>query len=325
MNKTHRFFRVGGVLVGFLAVFVAVHLLQSPVHEAIGQFVDLRSEYRAYEQLSKYYLFLIILVATAAYSRSASVSRLRTSLAFLLLGTVLYLAESNMITEKVQLLFGPVVLGATLLLLYRECAWLPVFFLCAGTVVMFGGVMSDFASERKAIAALIPAGVMAVIDNEEIFDVMGQGLICLAAIFYFLDEVAVITRRDKLAVLVLLLASGFVTAGNSFSHYQYRPGDKLEGLALLLSLGGLIGIVIANRRMRRRKMELALPTERGFYLFVWVLFMMLPTMFGGTDDLASVVLWSPTLIVFVAYLYAHHSLRPEVPILPSRGEVSCSP
>ncbi len=309
MQSSQLFRRQAGVFISFWALFLLLASLQSPIHEMIRSVLDLRSEYRVYEQLSKYYLFLIVLLAIAAYTRAREISRLRASLGFLLLSTILYLAESNMITENVQLLFGPLVLGATLLFLARERAWLVILLLGIGFGVMFGGIVVDFAHEHEAVAALIPPVVTPLLTPEELLDVIGQGFVCLAAIFYFFGDVLATFRDDALATLVLLLSAGLITVGNSFSHWQYQPGTKLEALALFLSLVGFVGVVLANRRFRSHDVALALPRENGFYLFVWIIFVTLPTMFGGIDDFASVVLWSPMFAGFVWYLYTRHPLH----------------
>jgi hypothetical protein len=187
---------------------------------------------------------------------------------------------------------------------------LTIVLFCAGFGVMFGGIVLDFVHENRAVAALVPGSLVALLPTEEVLDTVGQALVCLAAIFCFRDEVTAVFRRHRGAAVTLLLFSGLITIGNSFAHHQYRPGARLESLALLLSLVGFSGVVLINRRLLARDVRLQLPTEVGFYLFVWGFFVAMPVMFGGIHDLASLVLWPPVFLGLGWHLYTNHPLRP---------------
>ncbi|MFZ1059042.1 MAG: hypothetical protein WAP47_07610 [Candidatus Rokuibacteriota bacterium] len=297
----------------FWCVFLSLYTLQIPLHAAMRKVGHLRSEYTVPEQLSKYYLFLVILVAVHSYRVANDAVQLKTAICFLLLGLVMYLAESNMLTEAVQPLFAVLIIPYTVALLARSRSWVACGSLLLGCVMISLGVLADYVGEHRSVLDHLGGPVRHFVSSglayEETYEVIGIAFVCLAAIMHFLDPVVRLVKGNVKATLGLLIAGGMITSGNGLLHYQYGPGPKLQFAALLVTLAGFVGLVLANRSASRSDAMLVLLTEEFLYLFVFAVFVVLPTVHGATNSMIALTLWLPAGAFFGWYLYGRHPLQ----------------
>ena len=99
--------------------------------------------------------------------------------------------------------------------------------------------------------------------------------------------------------------------GNGFAHWQYRPGVKLTLISLLITLIGLSGFVIINEKIlvNRFRIKTSLISRGPYYLFLYSIFVMLPTVCGRIYDIACLVLWLPLLLALTLYLYYRRIIK----------------
>ncbi|MGH9322336.1 MAG: hypothetical protein ACRD3V_20930 [Vicinamibacteria bacterium] len=104
-----------GLAGAFWISFLILLALENPLNSIVRLALSAApSEYGLLEQLSKYYLFLIIMVAIRAYQVAGHPEMVKLTLAIMMLGLSMYLAEGNMITNRTQPLFAFVFLPYTL-------------------------------------------------------------------------------------------------------------------------------------------------------------------------------------------------------------------
>lgn len=85
--------------VGFFSLSLAIYF--SYPSDLIAKFMRVRAEYTVYEQLQKIYLLVLLLMAVYSYISTKELIKIKSSICYIILGIVLYLSESNMITEKI--------------------------------------------------------------------------------------------------------------------------------------------------------------------------------------------------------------------------------
>ena len=253
-------------------------------------------------------IFIIILAAIYSYKILREPIRIKTGICFLALGLALYLSESNMITGPAQLAFAFIFLTYTFFLLYQQRSWSALLLLLAGCLVISIGVLADMASEHESISSYLSQPVLNFLElgYEEMFDVVGLGFICLAAITCFLDTIERFMRDNVTGTFCLLTSSGLLTAGNGFLHFQYKRNGLLTVIALIMTIGGFLGLLITNRRINKKESMLVLITEERFYLLVFSFFVVLPVIYGNISVVESLIIWLPALIYLGWYLYHHH-------------------
>ena len=301
------------IFLGFwILTLVALHILGPPIEGVIAKITPLRAEYMVREQLAKFYLFVVILISIRAYMTLNEPIKIKISISFLLLCLTIYLSESNMITEEMQPICGLLLFGCTFFLLFKDRAWLTLLLLLLVMFTIAGGVITDFASENESVRAYLtePVAIFLVESiGEETFDIISEGLICLLVIFYFLDTIEEFVRNNVIGTLSLLTASGILTVGNGFLHFQYVPNSRIVLGGLIITYAGFLGLVLTNRLIMKKGMTLALITEEHFYFFLFSFFVVLPTIYGnaGNKNIVSLVLWLPTIIFMGFYLYYRRS------------------
>ena len=94
------------IIVGFGVVYYMCYLLEWPYNTFLSKLITIRSEYTVGEQLSKLYLFTIVLVSVLSYRILTDATKIKLSISFLLLSLIMYMSESNMITEEAQPIYG---------------------------------------------------------------------------------------------------------------------------------------------------------------------------------------------------------------------------
>lgn len=302
---------VVGIFLGFWSLFFVFYKLAPYIHEAMSNIIVVRAEYTVYEQLSKYFLFVVILASIHSYGLQSESIKIKISICFLLLGLSMYLSESNMIKEAVQVIIGFIIFAYTFFLLFKSRSWFVALLLLQGLFVTSLAVLTDFMSEHEFLKNYLTQQVANVlISNEEIFDLLGIGIICFSAIICFLDTLKTFIKNNLIGTLSLLITSGLITGGNGFLHYQYWPSGKLRLVAIMMTVSGFLGLVLTNRYLNKKNARLTLiDREYFFYLFIFSIFVVLPIIYGRNGSLVSLVVWLPTMLFLGLYLYYHNLLR----------------
>ena len=300
--------KAGSVFISFWLFFLCCYMLSPFVHNILGYLVAVKAEYTIIEQLSKYYLFIIMLSAILAYDNASEPSDVQISIGFLLIGIVMYLSESNMLVERSQPIFALGVFGYTAYLLIKNKAWYTLLLIGSGCFIIFLGVVSDFVSEHEYVRSKLPTLLTAYLNTqyEEIYDVIGIGQICVAVLIHYWDKLEKFIKDNRKWSILLLLNSALITIGNGFLHYQYKPDTALTLSALIMMWLGFSGLVMTNRYLIEHRTKLKIVTESGFYLFIFVFFIMLPVAFGNTKLVESVIFWLPAMVVLGVLLFLKH-------------------
>lgn len=301
--------------LAYCILALSLYFLSAPYHRLLSEFagIEMESEYTLFEQASKYYLFLIMLVSVIAYNLSTDNSKIMLSISFLMLALVMYLSECNMITEITQPVFGLVGIVATGFLLIKSRSWLSLTAFIAGFTFITFGSLADHISESTALAGLLPEFVFQLISpaNEEIYELAGIVLFCLSAILCFRVQLHCVFQRSARWCVLLLAASFLVAAGNGFLHHVHHPHWKHHLAALVITLIGFIGLVISCKQINKPGTVFALPSEGHFYLFLFFTFVVLQSLHGDTRSTTVILVWIPAFIFFIAYLWQHRKLMDE--------------
>jgi len=264
----------------------------------------LHSEYALTEQLSKYCLFLLILISVHLYQTAKNIFKIEVSLLFFFLGLIMYLAESNMIHSVAQPFYGAVIFPWLCILLIKDHKKLTAL-IVIGVISIMSGIVDDYLSEFNWLYNNFLMGISKVLGliGEEEFDLVGQGFFLLAAIYYAFDPLKSFISKNKKGIVPFLGFSAMITIANGFLHYGYKPNAKLEILALILVIGGFVGLVWTNERIFKENKFFLLNTD-CFYLFIIFFFIILPTVYHANNQIMeSFVLWFPTLTLFGIYLF----------------------
>ena len=287
----------------------------------IEYLIKMRTEYNLYEQLSRLYIFIVIIVSIYSYSVLDVLNRVKTSIGFFLLGFILYLSESNMITDSVRPLFVFIIFSYILYLLLSSRSWYIISLMIMGFIFMMFGFLADLAHcihmhpshQSDFIRSLWPQPIkdffLVAWPFEEIFEVAGLGFVCLASISNNLDVMKQFVKNNFICTSIILIASAMIVMGNGFSHWEYKPVLRLQIGALILTIIGICGLFLAYTHILRKKNNLtALSNESLFYSFIIFVFLLLPSVYSNISDVKSLVLWFPLISLFGLYLYSHHPL-----------------
>ncbi|OGX07037.1 MAG: hypothetical protein A2Z88_03010 [Omnitrophica WOR_2 bacterium GWA2_47_8] len=264
----------------------------------------LHSEYSLVEQLSKYYLFLIIMISIHLYQIADNTLKLKTSIAFFMLGMIIYLAESNMLHSIALPFYGAVIFPWLFFLLISARKISAVLFVI-GVLSIASGTLADFLSEMEWVNKYCPAGTAQLLGllGEENLDLVGNGLMLLSVIYYAFDPLKAFISKNKRCILPFCIFSAMITMADSFSHYQYKPNAILETLALLLGIGGVAGLIWTNERILKEN-KLFLLNAETFYFFIITFFIILPAIYHAHNQtMESFLLWIPALTLSGIYLF----------------------
>ena len=324
MDNMSNFKKVLIVFAAFWALFYLLNILSSLLHPLmiiLDQSFDLaiadkteperlRSEFTFYEQMSKYYLFIIILISIFSYRIQSELNKVKLSIGFLLFGLLLYLSESNMISTNLQPIFGIIMIAYIFILLLKERSAIVLLILLFGLALTSVGILSDFISENDKLFSMVPRKYLhTIIYKEERFDCIGLSLICISAIIYFLDDLHYLLKNNRKGALFILLSSAMITVGNGFLHYQYHPRNRVILPALILIITGYFGILLTNKYVSAKKYRVILITEEYFYFFLFLFFVALPLLFGNNNEAVSLFFWLPIFISSGIYLYFQHPAK----------------
>lgn len=312
-NKDDQIKHVTIIILGFWFTYYMCFLLENPIDTFLSSLIPMRSEYTVGEQLSKFYLFIIVLISVFSYRVLKELTAIKLSMSFLLLGLIMYMSESNMISEKVQPIFGLIIVAYTSMLLLRARFWLSFALFVVGFTFITGGVLSDLAHENESISSLLPVFIIQLlhITSEERFDATGIALLCLSAILCFRVPLRYFITKNTKGTLLMLLASGMIAAGNGFLHYQYHPSGKLRLGALAMTIIGFLGLMFVNKSISKKDAVLTLITENLFYLFIFFFFVVLPSVYGNQESSTSLLLWFPFMLFMAVCLWRRHPANNE--------------
>lgn len=268
-----------------------------------------KGEFTVPEQLSKFYLFLIILISAYAYQVLKKPLEIKTSIGLFTLGLTMYLSESNMISNAPQLLFAAIIVPFTFYQLAKNKAWMTISLICLGFLIISGGILTDFIHQYPNITSYIPAQIPSLLETigEEKFDVIGIAVLCLSVIFHFLKPLGGFVKNNIRGTFCTIISAGLITSGNGLIHYEYFPGQKLQLLAFSLSLSGWIGLMLTNKYVGKKDTALYILNKEYFYTFIFLFFVMLPLICGIRHyTLISFILWFPLLTFIAVNLYYKH-------------------
>jgi len=301
---------VVGIILVFWLIYFIFYLLEPPYHSFLASNISLRSVYTMGDELSKFFLFILILISVMSYQLSSDRNKIKLSISLLLLGLVLYMAESNMITEDTQPIFGLIIIPLTGLFFLRLRAWLSFILFVLSFLPMSGGVILDFARESELLFSRTPPFFLNLINSvaEERLDALGIATLCLSVILYFRILLRDFLAKSAKGAILIILASGMITAGDGFLHYQYKTRWELHFAALVLTSLGFLGFIFANRKISE-KYVLRLVTEEFLYSFIFFLFVLMPSIYGVARHSTSLVLWLPSMLVLGLYLWRRHPVN----------------
>jgi hypothetical protein len=301
------------LLLAIYFITYAVFLRLTPsLHSLMSNYIpNLRSEYQVTEQLSKYYLFIMMLISMIGYTKSKNLLDIKISLGFLSLSIVMYLSESNMITSYAQPIFALLIVSNMLRYFIRAKNWTVMAFYCLGFGFISIGVLLDFIHEVAVIKNITPLILVDVLESigEEIADTIGLLLLCISTSLCYRVFIFDLFKTHKTLIATLLLSSACITYGNSIIHWQYYPSDVIYLTSLFTTLIGLIGFILTNESLKRRNLQLSLVTPEGVYFTIALLCLILPATFGKTSSLSSLVIWLSVLSFYIHFLWQKHPAR----------------
>jgi hypothetical protein len=301
------------IITGFVIFYTLFYLLEGPIHVLISHFIELRSEYTVGEQLSKFYLFSVLLVSYFSYRILSKPEAVKLSIGFLLFSLVMYLSESNMIRETAQPVFGIIGIAFTAYYLYRLRLWASFFLFFTAFVFLSFGSLVDFIHERAWINTLIPDFLYTLLDmaSEERFDVIGAMFFSLSAVLAFWRVIKELMKTSKKELVFSLLFSFVMTVGNGFVHYQYQPEGNFYLFAVSMSMAGFLGMILYVSRMFKKVPSRSSVPDLLFFAALFFGFVVLP----GYGFLAwfasehSLILWIPVIGAIGLYMYLSHTFE----------------
>ena len=299
------------IMIAFFTFYVILYILEAPIHTFIESMTDLRSEYTVGEQLSKFYLFLVLLLSYFSYRLVKKPLDVKLTISYLLFSLVMYLSESNMIRETAQPIFGVVGILAITYFLFRLRLWLSLLLFFTAMVFLSFGSLVDFIHEREWINVLIPNFIYPLLDMapEERFDVLGAMFFSLSAVLVYQAPLQNFLGKYKMKALFVLLSVMVMTIGNGLLHYQYMPSNTLYLVAMILTVVGFSGLVFGSVSLFAHYPSNSLISDYLFYVLLFLGFVLLP----GSHVLAwtvannSFLIWSPVMIFLALFMYYSHN------------------
>jgi len=319
-SRDNNFRDVAIIIFVFFIIYSILHFLEDPSRLVMSNYTSLtygpahiqvKSEYTIREQLSKFYLFIIILVSAFSYRVSTHPSMIKLSISFLALSFVMYMSESNIIIEKAQPIFGLLGIAFTGFFLFRLRSRLSLSAFVVGFALVSFGSLVDILHENEFIKSIFPGTVSDLLHimSEEWYEVSGIAFICLAAILSFRSPLLDFIENETKASMLILISSGIMTLGNGFLHYQYKPTEALFSIALALTLIGFSGLVYSTRSIEYSFPKTNAITRKSIYLCVFFFFVLLPATHGTARFSAALLLWLPSIIFVATYLWRCHLIH----------------
>ncbi|MHC4843947.1 MAG: hypothetical protein ACYTEE_09120 [Planctomycetota bacterium] len=302
------------IIFGFwLTFFLFYYLMRIPYHELLENIITptkygLPFEYTMGEQLAKFYLFIIVLISVLSYQASKQGNKIKLSISFLMLGLIMYMSESNMITENTQPIFGFIIVASCSIFMLRVRSWLSLGLLIIGFIMVACGSIIDLAHEKEIVNSLLPPFIYHLLDftKEDHYETLGIAFLCLSSILCFQFTLLDFLKRNKNMTLLILLTSGTIAFGNGFLHWHYSPSWKTHLAALLITISGFLGLWFFTKSSSKKNAIFELVTEEWFYIFIFVFFVVLPSLHGRARSGTDLFLWLPTMFFLGVYLWRHH-------------------
>lgn len=307
------------ITIGFWAIYLFLTSLGTTFNSVVSHYIDLRSEYTLGEQLSKVYLLAIIQVSFIGYLSSRRPQIVGLNTAFLLFGLYIYLAESNMISEKTQPFFGSILLAIVGYFLLRSQIWSGFVFMVLGVTSIASGSMLDrLGATDPGTLNIVSQSLYLLLKSfnysEEQFDLLGIASLYLSTILSTRVSLANFLRKtNKLLVALIGIGTILIAFGNGLIHYQYRPGNTLYFGALIMSMAGFALLSFAINRVASAWIDLKNFSPAILYAFLFVFFVILPSTYGKVSDGSSLLLWLPTLCFLAWCLWQRHSIHNRSP------------
>lgn len=315
-NTDSQIMHTVAIIFGFWLIFyVFYYLIKIPYHEFLKSFITIKdhlpTEYTMSEQMGKFYLFIIVLISVLSYQVSKQANKIKLSISFLMLGLIMYMSESNMITENTQPIFGLIIVVSSSMFLFRVRSWISIVLLIAGFIMVGCGSLLDLAHEKEIVRLLLPTFIIHLLEflPEDYYETLGIAFLCLSAILCFQVTLQDFLKRNKKVTLLILLASGMIAFGNGFLHWQYGPSGKRYLVALLMTMSGFLGLVYFTKGSSKKNAIFKLVTEEWFYIFIFVFFVVLPSLHGWARSTTALFLWLPTMFFMAVYLWRHHPVN----------------
>ena len=299
------------IISGFWLIFFLLCLVKAPYEIFIRNYTSLESEYSLYEQLSSFYLLIIVLNSVVSYQVSNHIIKVKLSILFLVLGLAMYMSEHNMIKEITQPIFGFIFGTCLCVLLFRLRSWLCTILLIVGFISIAFGSLIDFAWGNQSIISSLPDFVTPFVhpDLERFLEFTGIAFLCLCSTLQFHMPLANFVSTNRKEILMILLAAGMISFGNGFIHYLHGPSSKLFLIGMVLTIAGFLGLVVTCKNINKNGAKFILVSEKFFYLFIFLFFLVLPSIHGRPRILTSLLLWLPTMLFMAFYLLRYHPVH----------------
>jgi hypothetical protein len=310
-NYHSQIMRTVAIISGFCLAFFLLCLVKTPYEIFIANYIGLQSEYSLYEQLSSFYLFIIILNSVISYQISNDIINVKLSILFLVLGLAMYMSEHNMIKEITQPIFGLIFGTCLCVLLFRLRSWLCTIFLIVGFMSIAFGALIDFAWGNESAISLLPDFVTPFVHPhlERFLELAGIAFLCLCSIIQFHAPLSNFVSKNRKEILMILLSVGMISFGNGFIHYLHRPSSKLFLFGMVLTISGFLGLVFTCQNINKIGAKFMLVSEKFFNLFIFFFFLVLPSIHGRPRLLSSLLLWLPTMLFMAYYLWRCHPVQ----------------
>lgn len=305
------------LLFALVGMYLFVVTFLSEIDYFTRLFIHMKSEYTAKEQLLKFTLLIVVVMAIKCLSQERDKILLQLAMVYLIFAMTMYLAESNMIREKLQPLFAGLLMPLLLHGLFKKKAFWSAFFLLAGLGIVALGVVKDFAVEHQSAADVIPPLFLKLLMqfNEEMLDMVGIGLIGLSALTLFYSSLQKISKQGLRYSALLSLAIMLVAVGNGLSHYQYHPSTSLWFTGLFMALVGT-GLFILSEYLMDDEQKLFQHCPNTNYLFLFFFLVILPSFGSKYTYFTSIMLWFTVLTISIIF---HRAANTSIKMLSSTG------
>ena len=247
-------------------------------------------------------------VALIAYRNEEDSSRIALGITLLLFAAAMYFSESNFIEESWQPVFGAVFILATLWQLLKIDV-VALLFLLGGCTAIVMGMAGDFWSDHPEMfgdrSVMFDLGRI-LYSMEEYMDLWGVALFAYAGLVAFRDILSDFMVKYPGNFVLLVLSAGLVAAGNGFAHWQYHPGQTLTAISTVMALTGLLLMTLVTERQSSLELQFGFFDKSTFYRDCFLIFLVLPVIYGGVSGGLNLVLWGCFFILSGRYLYKNN-------------------
>lgn len=272
--------------------YLAIYFNSSLIDGFTASLLDMRSEYTAVEQLSKFCLIVAMLCCLYAFNTAERLYTAKATASLLALAITMYLSESNMIREKYQPIFGAILILPTAYWLLRSGQWLALLLFSSGIGIAASGSLHDLLQESEQVQAWVPEFISSFLlsFNEEQVDTVGIGILSLAAVVLARTSIVSYLNIGIPQFVAVLLAVGLVAISNGLAHYQYDPSTTLLIVSAAMSLLGLF-IYFYTAHKAPFDYHLAAVNRKILYSLALFIFFVLPIFWTEYNNSTAVLFW----------------------------------